>query len=96
MRIYYRDHPPPHFDADYGEHEITVDIDSGIVQGRFPRQALMAVLDWYTLHQDELARSWQLVQTRLPLNPIDPLKSIYVRPCHRGSVHRGAPRSRIV
>jgi hypothetical protein len=43
--MYYRDHPPSHFHAEYGEHEITVAIESGIVEGRFPRRALTAVLD---------------------------------------------------
>jgi hypothetical protein len=42
-RMYYRDQPPPHVHTEYGEHEITVDIDSGIVQGTFPRRALTAV-----------------------------------------------------
>ena len=74
IRMYFRDHRPPHFHAEYGEHEITVDIDSGIVQGRFPRRALTAVLDWYNLHQDGLARNWELIQTRQPLNPIEPLE----------------------
>jgi hypothetical protein len=74
IRMHYRDHPPPHFHAEYGEHEITVDIESGIVQGRFPRRALTAVLDWYNLHQDELARNWELIQGRQPLNPIEPLE----------------------
>jgi len=74
IRMYYRDHPPAHFHAEYGEHEITVEIESGIVEGRFPRRALTAVLDWYKLHQDELARNWELIQARQPLNPIEPLE----------------------
>jgi hypothetical protein len=74
IRMYYRDHLPPHFHAEYGEHEITVEIDSGIVEGRFPRRALTAVLDWYSLRRDELARNWELVQARQPLNPIEPLE----------------------
>ncbi len=72
--MYYRDHNPPHFHAEYGEHEITVEIESGIVEGRFPRRALAAVLDWYKLHQNELARNWELVQARQPLDPIEPLE----------------------
>jgi hypothetical protein len=36
IAIYYRDHNPPHFHARYGEHEVVVDINSGIVHGRFP------------------------------------------------------------
>jgi hypothetical protein len=74
IRMYYRDHGPPHFHAEYGEHEITVEIESGIVEGRFPRRALAAVLDWYHLHQNELARNWELVQARQPLDPIEPLE----------------------
>ena len=74
IRMYYRDHLPPHFHAEYGEHEITVEIDSGIVQGRFPRRALSAVLDWYNMHQDELAENWELARQERPLNPIEPLE----------------------
>lgn len=74
IRMYYRDHLPAHFHAEYGEHEITVEIVSGVVQGRFPRRALTAVLDWYGLHQPELARNWELILARQPLNPIEPLE----------------------
>ena len=31
--------------AEYGEYEITVDIETGVVNGRFPRRALSAVFD---------------------------------------------------
>ena len=30
IRMYYRDHAPPHFHAEYGDHEITVEIDSNV------------------------------------------------------------------
>ena len=52
--MYIREHAPPHFHAEYGEYEITVDINSGVVTGKFPRRALTAVLEWYLLHKDEL------------------------------------------
>jgi hypothetical protein len=74
IRMYYRDHPPPHFHAEYGEHEITVEIGTGVVEGRFPRRAMAAVLDWYALHQQELTQNWELLERRQPLNPIDPLE----------------------
>ncbi len=74
IRMYYRDHAPPHFHAEYGEYEITVEIDSGVVEGKFPRRALAAVLDWYNLHQAELAQNWELAQQEHPLNRIDPLE----------------------
>ena len=74
IRMYYRDHSPAHFHAEYGEHEITVEIGSGVVQGRFPRRALTAVMEWYSLHQHELVRNWELAQAQQPLNPIEPLE----------------------
>jgi hypothetical protein len=51
MVIYmlYDGHSPPHFHAEYGEYKISIDINSGVVEGRFPRRALSAVMDWYTV-----------------------------------------------
>ena len=74
IRMYYRDHAPPHFHAEYGDYEITVEIGSGVVEGRFPRRALSAVLDWYNLHRAELAENWELARQKQPLNRIDPLE----------------------
>lgn len=74
IRMYYRDHSPPHFHAEHGEHEMTVEIDTGIVEGRFPRRALASVLEWYTLHQEELVENWRLAREERPLNNIPPLE----------------------
>ena len=35
----YDDHRPPHFHAEYGEYKVSVEIDTGVVDGRFPRHA---------------------------------------------------------
>ena len=74
IRMYYRDHAPPHFHAEYGEYEITVEIKTGIVSGQFPRRALSAVLEWYELHKEELLQDWRLAEQRKPLNLIEPLE----------------------
>ena len=74
IRMYYRDHSPAHFHAEYGEYEITVEIDSGVVEGKFPRRALAAVMEWHNLYQDDLARNWELARQEQPLNRIDPLE----------------------
>lgn len=70
----YREHAPAHFHAEYGEFEITVDIGSGVVTGKFPRRALNLVLEWYKLHQKELADNWDRSCKKLPLNRIIPLE----------------------
>lgn len=39
VRMYYRDHDPPHMHIEYGEWQATIDLRSGAVDGRFPRRA---------------------------------------------------------
>ena len=72
--MYYKEHAPPHFHAEYGDFEVTIEIESGIVTGRFPRRALNLVLEWSMLHKEELLANWDLATKRLPLNQIDPLE----------------------
>jgi hypothetical protein len=44
IRMYIKDHLPAHFHSEYGEYEMTVEIESSIITGKFPRRALMVVL----------------------------------------------------
>ena len=47
IRMYYDDHPPPHFHAIYGEHEAKIGIETmEIIEGKLPRRALGLILDW--------------------------------------------------
>ncbi len=72
--MYFRDHPPPHFHARYGQYAIVVHLDTWIVEGRFPPRALRHVLEWAELHADELREDWELARARRPLNAIPPLE----------------------
>jgi len=74
ITMYWSDHAPPHFHAKYGEYEIIVTIEGGVVEGKFPRRALQLVLEWLDLHQDELRENWQRCQNRQSLNPVQPLE----------------------
>jgi hypothetical protein len=74
IRMFYRDHAPAHFHAEYGDYEITVAIETGVVEGRFPRRALKAVLEWAEMHRDDLLANWHLARLEQPLNPIEPLE----------------------
>jgi hypothetical protein len=68
IRMHYRDHAPPNFHAHYGEYEITVEVESGIVTGKFPKRALAAVLEWHGIH------NWQKAVNRENLEAIPPLE----------------------
>ena len=72
--MYYRDHGPAHFHAIYGDFEVTVEIESGHVNGNFPKRALTHVLEWKDLHRVELMDAWSLARASRPLPRIDPLE----------------------
>ena len=72
--MYYRDHSPAHFHAYYGEHEITVSILEGVVEGQFPKRALRHVLEWHELHRQALGDNWERARLREALIPIPPLE----------------------
>ena len=70
----WREHRPPHFHAKYGDEEITVEIESGKVNGSMSKRALALVQEWRQLHEEELAREWELVEQKKALFPIKPLE----------------------
>jgi hypothetical protein len=74
ISMFWNDHAPPHFHAKYGDFEITVEIESGIVSGKFPPRAMRHVLEWREQHLEELRSDWALCrQAQMPL-PIAPLE----------------------
>ena len=74
IAMYWNDHSPPHFHAKYGEYEITVDILTGVVEGKFPKRALRHVLEWYELHKDALMQDWELCRQKKAPKKIEPLE----------------------
>jgi hypothetical protein len=74
VAMFYQNHVPPHFHAKYGEFEVTVAIETGVVTGQFPTRALGHVLEWYKLHKIELAENWNLAKERKQLKSIAPLE----------------------
>lgn len=72
--MFYRDHAPAHFHATYGNYEIMIELENGIITGKFPRRALNAVLEWYNTYKAELLSDWELAQKGKPLNRIQPLE----------------------
>lgn len=74
IALYYADHQPPHFHARYRGDEALVAIGSlRVLRGSLPRRALALVLEWASLHRQELYADWYLARAGLPLAPIAPL-----------------------
>jgi len=72
--MFYREHGVAHFHAVYGQHEVSIEVETGTVHGDFPPRALRLVLEWSTLHRQELLEDWQLARQGQPLKPIPPLE----------------------
>lgn len=72
--MFYNEHGVAHFHAVYGEHHISIEVESGTIHGSFPPRALGHVLDWASLHHTELLTNWELARDGKPLNKIAPLE----------------------
>jgi len=73
--MYYNDHMPPHFHAEYGEHEAIYEIDTlDVMRGGLPRRAHALVLEWATLHRNELRDDWERARMEKPLVEIEGLE----------------------
>ncbi len=74
IRMYFSDHEPPHFHAQYGEFEALVEIETlALLRGELPRRAMALVLEWAALHRQELRSDWERARTGTPVQPIAPL-----------------------
>ena len=75
IRMFYRDHAPPHFHVEYSGDEALVAIDTlGVIEGRLPPRALGLVVEWAMMHRDELRENWERSRSGLPLKPVAPLE----------------------
>jgi Domain of unknown function (DUF4160) len=70
---YWDDHEPPHFHATYAENEILIKIqDLSVYAGHFPSRAFGLLMEWASLHQNELIGNWQIMKQNLLLKSIEP------------------------
>ncbi len=74
INLYWRDHNPPHFHAEYGEHEALMLITSGaVLAGSLPPRALRLVRTWLGYHHGEIQRAWGLALRHEDPGTIEPL-----------------------
>lgn len=72
--MFYNDHPPPHFHAQYGEFEATVAIETlAILEGELPARAFHLVREWAMMHREELLEDWRLCRENRAPAKIEPL-----------------------
>jgi len=68
IKLFFSDHPPPHFHVVYGEYNALFDIGTlEIIEGDLPNRAQKMVVEWATRYQAELMAMWTKQQShKLP------------------------------
>ncbi len=75
IRMFYDDHAPPHFHAEYGEFKAKIAIDTlEIVEGHLPNRVIGLVFEWAAMHRNELRADWELCISKQPPKRISPLE----------------------
>lgn len=75
MYVYWNDHMPPHFHAEYNGSDILVDINAvSVLKGIFPANKLKLVLAWAELHKSELLDCWEKARENKMPERIKPLE----------------------
>jgi hypothetical protein len=73
--MFFDEHNPPHFHAFYGEYEALIEIHTlTVFAGHLPPRALGLVIEWATLHHDELLNDWDRAHRQQTLVKIEPLR----------------------
>jgi len=71
IRMFFSEHPPPHFHASYQRYRALISISTGgILRGSLPPGAYRVVREWTARHRAELLENWDRARARLPLQRI--------------------------
>lgn len=74
IKIFYGDHPPKHFHAEYGGNKALISIDNlEILEGELPTNQFKQVKEWANMHKTELQANWEHAIKRQKLEKIKPL-----------------------
>lgn len=74
IRMYLGDHNPPHFHAFYNEYMALFSIDPlEMIEGNLPARIHGVVIDWASMHSEELVDNWLRIQNEQKPKKIQPL-----------------------
>ena len=75
ITMYYNDHNPPHFHAEYGGFKALINIQEVcVIRGAPPARQLKSVVSWCRTHRAELMENWERAKAAQVLGAIDPLE----------------------
>lgn len=73
--MFYLDHDPPHFHAEYHDRAGVFDLRGRMLAGSIgSRNALRLIEQWAAVHRLELELNWQRLRAGRPVEKIEPLE----------------------
>ncbi len=74
IRMFFDEHNPPHFHAEYQGNKAVFDLNGNITRGNLvSRTAVRLVREWIDIHSNELREDWELAQAGKEIKKIAPL-----------------------
>ena len=71
IKIFFGDHPPPHFHAVYGDYNGLFNIETlELIEGDLHKRAIKMIVEWAAIYKNELMEMWKSQE----FNKIPPLK----------------------
>ena len=75
IKMFYDEHNPPHFHAEYAEHKASIRIqDFALLEGYLPSKIHGLVVEWASIHKVDLLKEWELARGNKPLIKLKPLE----------------------
>jgi hypothetical protein len=75
IRMFYRDHSPPHSHAEYQGQNAIFDFDGKLLEGEIDsRTARGLIRKWARMHKAELNKNWENMHQRKGFIRIEPLR----------------------
>ncbi|MEJ2745241.1 MAG: DUF4160 domain-containing protein [bacterium] len=75
IKMFFDDHNPPYFHAEYGDDSALIDIRNlSVFSGRLSPRVMGLVIEWATLHHQELLADWKRAQAQEELQKIPPIE----------------------
>ena len=74
IRMFYDEHNPPHFHAEYSGKKAVFDFNGNVIKGNLAsKTATKLVREWVDLHESELEEDWTLARESQEIKKITPL-----------------------
>jgi len=60
IKMYFSEHPPPHFHALYGEYNGVFDLNTlEMIEGDMPNRSIKMIKEWAIKYKSELLNIWE-------------------------------------